>query len=563
MRSNLKIIILVAIFLLAFILRFYKLGEIPNGLQQDETSIAYNAYSILQTGKDEYGKSLPLYFKAFGEYKLPVSIYLTTVPVALLGLDAFSIRLPFALLGFFTVIAYYFLVKEFIKESDSKLKYLPIASTFLLAINPWHIHFSRGVFEVVPALFLIVVGYLTFLVGIRKKSLVLLVVSAVCFAVSIYTYNIARLFTPLFVISLIYFYRKDLTRFRRAIFIPSLVFILFLLPFVLNLFSKSSYGSTTGALIYSSPYTQGELLEYRSYFIYESEIVQKIFFNRWVLTLIEYTQNLASYFSPTFYFVSGSSHGNHGVGNVGQFYLFEFTLIIVGLLASLKKRFSWMFQLAIFTSLVILIASLTQQAPHATRGFFLVLPLSVISGLGLISLYEYINNQLKNYRVPTFLIVCAVMFFSVIHYLFSYYVRFPILYASSWRGADKELSLFIDQNKNNYEKIVIDPEAGFIYSSYLFYSKFDPVLFQSISKRYPDDKEGFSKVEKINNIEFRKVDPAKDLSGNVLIVSKENNFGAETVRTIKYPIRSVVAVNNGEIIQFPVEDVAYVISKGK
>ncbi len=50
-----------SILILAFILRFYKLGTIPKGLDWDENSNAYNAYSILKTGRDEYGKFFPLY----------------------------------------------------------------------------------------------------------------------------------------------------------------------------------------------------------------------------------------------------------------------------------------------------------------------------------------------------------------------------------------------------------------------------------------------------------------------------------------------------------------------
>ena len=64
-----KVIGLTLILLIAFILRFYKLGIVPDGLQQDETSIGYNAYSILKTGRDEHGVYLPQNFQAFGEYK--------------------------------------------------------------------------------------------------------------------------------------------------------------------------------------------------------------------------------------------------------------------------------------------------------------------------------------------------------------------------------------------------------------------------------------------------------------------------------------------------------------
>src|SRR4051812_21166102 len=118
MNNKVHLIILVFIFLIAFIVRFYGLANVPLGLQQDETSIGYNAYSILQTGKDEYGQSFPLYFKAFGEYKLPGYIYGSVIPIALFGLNEFSLRFLSAFTGFLTVVVFYFLLKKlFPKDS--------------------------------------------------------------------------------------------------------------------------------------------------------------------------------------------------------------------------------------------------------------------------------------------------------------------------------------------------------------------------------------------------------------------------------------------------------------
>jgi 4-amino-4-deoxy-L-arabinose transferase-like glycosyltransferase len=48
----------------------------PPGFYLDESSIAYNALTIAQSGRDEWGVRWPFYFRAFGEYKNPVYIYL-------------------------------------------------------------------------------------------------------------------------------------------------------------------------------------------------------------------------------------------------------------------------------------------------------------------------------------------------------------------------------------------------------------------------------------------------------------------------------------------------------
>ena len=89
-----------AILFLAFILRFYKLGEIPLSLNWDEVSNAYNGYSILKTGRDEYGSLLPLTNRSFDDYKPPIYMYLNAITVGILGLNAYAARLSSAFFGF-------------------------------------------------------------------------------------------------------------------------------------------------------------------------------------------------------------------------------------------------------------------------------------------------------------------------------------------------------------------------------------------------------------------------------------------------------------------------------
>src|SRR3990167_4258481 len=78
-------------------------------LNSDEASFGYNAYSVSQTGRDEYGEVFPLRFLAFGENKLPVTIYSIAPFVKLLGISNFSVRLPFILIGIFSPLLFFFL----------------------------------------------------------------------------------------------------------------------------------------------------------------------------------------------------------------------------------------------------------------------------------------------------------------------------------------------------------------------------------------------------------------------------------------------------------------------
>jgi 4-amino-4-deoxy-L-arabinose transferase-like glycosyltransferase len=47
----------------------------PPGFFRDEAALAYNAYSIEQSGRDEYGARFPLYFSSFLDFKSPIFVY--------------------------------------------------------------------------------------------------------------------------------------------------------------------------------------------------------------------------------------------------------------------------------------------------------------------------------------------------------------------------------------------------------------------------------------------------------------------------------------------------------
>ncbi len=47
----------------------------PPGFFRDEAALAYNAHTIAEEGRDEYGARFPLYFSSFLDYKSPIFVY--------------------------------------------------------------------------------------------------------------------------------------------------------------------------------------------------------------------------------------------------------------------------------------------------------------------------------------------------------------------------------------------------------------------------------------------------------------------------------------------------------
>lgn len=561
--KNKTLILLGVIVLIASFLRFYKLGEVPFGFYQDESAIGYNAYSLLKTGKDEHGKTFPLYFKSFGDHKLPVYIYATTIPVSLFGMTEYAVRFPSAFFGVLTVAAFFFLVREMSGSAR-----LALMSAGLLAINPWHLHYTRATFEVSLCLFLFVLGTYLLLLSFRKKIPGIFLLGTICFIVSLYGYNLTRLLAPVLYVLVLWCYRKDFRHLSRAEVLATIgISVLLLVPFAATLLQGGGAASAKGTFLFTSKAVQAPHLEFRSYVTDASPLLAKLFFNSYVMAFWQYLQNIFLYFSVPFFFITGSGHGNHGIGNVGYFYLFELPLIILGVVALIKRKKNYGYFLLFWYVLVVAVASLTRDVPHATRSFFLLLPLIVFSAAGAEAVFEVLKKQKGVQLYAATFVIFAVVLYNLVYYFSSYYLRFPVAYAAAWRSADKDVALYIKENEGKYAKIIFDKKAGFVYSSLLFYLQYPPDDFLATVNRDPDDAEGFSPVTKFGKYEFRDIDWNIDMNTaeKILIVTTHEQKPNEVppLQAFYYPIKPVVFSVNESLVQYPIEDIAYVLVETK
>ena len=233
-----KIKIFWLILVLAFFLRFYKLGEVPISLDWDENSNAYNAYSILKTGRDQYSNFLPLTNRSFDDYKPPLYMYLNIPSVVIFGLTPFAARLPSAIFGFLTVPLVYLLTKKLFEKEN-----IALLAAFFLAISPWHLQFSRVGFEANVGLFFAVAAA-TFLLyalfskqenGNLKKSF-LWAISAIFFGISLYSYHAQRVFLPILFLTFAIIWRREIfSQHKNNLVIFLFICTLFTYPLILSL----------------------------------------------------------------------------------------------------------------------------------------------------------------------------------------------------------------------------------------------------------------------------------------------------------------------------------------
>lgn len=128
---------------IAIALYVAEVPENPPGFFVDESSIAYNAYTISQHGVDEHGESWPLYFRAFGEHKNPVFIYFLALLYSVFGPSQFIARLLSALL----VVAAALLLGALAGKATRQWK-VGIIVGVSACLTPWLFEVSRLVFEV-------------------------------------------------------------------------------------------------------------------------------------------------------------------------------------------------------------------------------------------------------------------------------------------------------------------------------------------------------------------------------------------------------------------------------
>ena len=120
-------IVLSCILIAGFLVRIVWLDRFPVGFTPDEASFGYDAFSILKTGKDQWGHTFPLVLESFGDFKAPLYSYILIPFVALFGLSRPIVRLPNALLGTAAVYVTYLLVNEILRfasltQNDKKDK---------------------------------------------------------------------------------------------------------------------------------------------------------------------------------------------------------------------------------------------------------------------------------------------------------------------------------------------------------------------------------------------------------------------------------------------------------
>ena len=514
--SKPRLILLVILFLAAF-LRFYRLADNPPSLNWDEISHGYNAYSILKTGRDEWGSRLPLIFRAYGDYKLPSYIYLSILPIALFGLKAFSVRFISASAGVVLVFLTYLITKKVSQKEGFAL-----FASLLTAVSPWSLFVSRVALEANLAVLLFAAGFWFFLQW-REKGRGLLWV-AFFWGLALYAYNSARILVPLFAFlaAAAVFKKKRLKQSALA----GVIFLIFLVPFVGQLFDQT--GKARFDLV--TPLDQGTIMrinEKRTASKLPSGVARAIY-NRPTFFVTYAVKNYLANLSPKYLFFRGGSHYQFSQPEHELLYLVVAPLLLLGILRAFWRKDDQERLIGIWFFFGFLPSAITRDAPHVLRSLLVLPAPMILTALGLKEILTEVGpkSRFKGKLLMAILSLAVMISFS--RWWQDYWRIYQPTYSWAWQYGYREAIAFVQKNAARYDKIILTKRYGEPHEFLLFYLKYDPRQYQNPQGKKWDYHanwywvDGFDKFVFMNDWEVKYLATCPRGAKCLLLTSPEN-----------------------------------------
>lgn len=419
----------IILLIIGIFLRLYKVDSIPPHLSNDEISIAYDAYSIINSGKDEHGNPYPLSFPSYGTYKAPLYTYVLAPLVKVFGNTELVVRLPSIIAGLVTIFVIGLITFEFTKN-----KKIAIWASVLLSITPWHIYASRMAWEANLALLFLSLGIWLMM---KKKMFW----SALTMVISMYGYHTEWLLVPLLMFfgGIIYF-KKNTWKFWLAGLIMAL-------PLVIDFGLHAGPGSRA-----------------------KTEPIWTIPGISFVGVIVAFVKNYISYLNPKILFLNGLNIlVKDNPFTPGLFLWPTIIPLIIGL-RKIKNKFFYIWLL-----LSPVTAALTMGEFGLIRNLNTVIPVVILMAIGL----EKLGNLwwgLTTLTLFNFGLIYLWHFPKELGETFQSY-REPAYYLKTVESEATEI--YVDYRYGSYRWGRGKEYSGIPYLYLAFFQKWDPKITQN------------------------------------------------------------------------------------
>ncbi len=511
--------------LFSFFLNFYgKSGKLC--LNADEAAVGYNAYSIAQTGKDEYGAFLPLRLKSFGDYKMPLYSYFSIPFTRALGLNETSTRALNDLLAVLFPAAVFFLVRELF-DND----HIALLSSFLAATSLGLHLVGRQAHESYLAAFIITSSSIWIIKALKRPTPLSILLLSVLSFLALFTYQSSRIFILLFIVlGIIYLYlpRKKIQIQKKARFAVLSLVAVFILFSLTDLVYKPE--RVKNLLFFNNIGFSLKINQFRA------EGGNRLIYNKLTTGFKDLTSEYSKYFSPQFLMINGDENPRFGLAGMGIITPVEYLFLFIGLYFLFRYKQRWRLFLLALLFASPLSASLTWAGLSISRSLFFLIPILVISSYGIIKLLGF---QTKNQRVLLIVLVSLELFSLVYSWdlYLNHYPKRPTTIRALECGY-KELTDYVKTNYNRFDKFYITKKNGQPYIFLLFYLKYPPGAYQQQARLSAADQYGFGQVERFDKFDFNfKYDSSLKKSVFIGYPDDFNNLKVNTGRIKKIAIR--------------------------
>ena len=432
----------IIIFVGSFV-RLYQIDAFPLGLNQDEASIGYEAFSLASYGIDRAGMSWPIHFVSWGSGQNALYAYLILPFIKLAINNSLTIRLPMAIIGCISLI----LVFIFVRKTMPNEKGLVVL--FLFATMPWHIMKSRWGLEsnIFPDLILGALICMYF--GIHNKKRFLMILSSAILGLSTYAYGTSYLFVPILLIFVYgYLLKIKKIKFREVVgyFLITTIIALPMILFVIINYFKLNTINIGVIVIPRLPYNRFTAIT----------SVNGNFISNCI-------DNFLKVLRITFYQKDGMPLNY--MDGFGIFYLFSLPLLVYGIIIYFKKYREYKYVNVIFITLVCGLLVGMMVDGNINRLNIIWLPMMAFIIMGVIDLTG--RNKYLKIIIYTVYLISFVLF--NYHYFGDYQDKIAMI--NNYGLEDSILS--IDQSEDVYITDTINQP----YIFWLYYKKISPYYY--------------------------------------------------------------------------------------
>jgi len=514
-----KKIILFFLLIVLIFTRVHKLESLPISLNWDEVSHGYNALSILNTGKDQWSVSYPIYnFRAYGDYPTTLNMYATIPFIFLLGLNEFSIRIFTALMGILTVYSVYRLSSYFkIHNALSLLVLLTLSTTLFFT--------GRGVFQSTVASGLFFSGIYLFL---SQKNKYKSSVGLVLLCLSQYAYHNTRIIVPMLILYLLFTQRNLFAKVNKFIIILTLVLT------TLSIYNLATNKDASARNKWVSIFGVDAVntINQRRLEFGPNDTKNRIINNKITYGTEKYIKNTFWFISPTPLFFEGTKNYQFHIPSMGLLQVVALPFFYLGFFYCIKN-------IRTKTYRDLLVLTLISTIPAAlTQGDFPVLRLSITIPLYFIFIQKGLEILLtkKKYLLYLFLVIYAYQFLVFVK---NYTTNYRDNFSLSWQYGYKELVQILKNKYPLYNNILVTKRYGEPHEFILFYWPWNPKSYQTDTSKQTDHHtdwywvNSFDKFTFVNDWEMK--DYIKNNQGKKLIVASPGTLNQNILYTIRDP----------------------------